>query len=262
MASLKNTIIDDTGGILLPSGTTAQRPSPAVDGDMRFNTDLGYVEYYYKGFWVDCRSNQGGITHDGLVSYINPGVTACYPGSGTTLTDLSGNANNWTLSASGVTYSANDGGKFTLTTSGTITNAVTLNYSTSNSTVMVASRYSGATKARVLTAVSNNWLLGHHGALNGRYYAEGWVEQGGNASTEWAVHTGVGDYTNDIWTYFKNGSLVARNSSGTNGPNGLRVSGNGENSDCEVSIILVYNRLLSEKEVVANTVAIRLRNKI
>ena len=261
MASLKNTIIDDTGGILLPVGTTAQRPNPAVDGDMRFNTDLGYVEYYYKGFWIDCRSNTGGITHNGLVSYINPGVTACYPGSGTTLTDLSGNANNWTLSASGVTYSANDGGKFTLTTTGTITNAVTLNYSTSNHTVMVASRYSGATKGRILRGISNNWLLGHWSTGNRRHFAEGWVEQSGDGGTDWAVHTAVGDYTNDIWFYYKNGSLVARNSSGSQGPNGLVVNGS-EVSDCEVSVILVYNRLLSEKEVFDNTVAIRLRNRI
>jgi hypothetical protein len=126
---------------------------------------------------------------------------------------------------------------------------------------MVASRYSGATKGRILTGITNNWLLGHHSGSNGRYFAEGWVSQTGNGTTEWAVHTGVGDYTNDIWTYYKNGSLVDRNSSGSQGPNGLRV-GAQEASDAEVSIILVYNRVLSEKEVFDNTVAIRLRNRI
>jgi len=45
MASLKNTIINDTGNITLPNGTAAQRPSPA-NGMMRFNTDNGTAEIY------------------------------------------------------------------------------------------------------------------------------------------------------------------------------------------------------------------------
>ena len=46
MATLKNTIIDDTGYIQLPVGTTAQRPISPVAGMIRFNTSLGYVEIY------------------------------------------------------------------------------------------------------------------------------------------------------------------------------------------------------------------------
>lgn len=45
MASLKNTIINDTGYIQLPSGTTAQRPT-ASNGMMRYNTTLNVVEMY------------------------------------------------------------------------------------------------------------------------------------------------------------------------------------------------------------------------
>ena len=43
MATLKNTIIDDTGYIQLPVGTTAQRPVSPVAGMVRFNTTLGYL---------------------------------------------------------------------------------------------------------------------------------------------------------------------------------------------------------------------------
>ena len=49
MATLKNTVINSTNQTTLPKGTTAQRPSNPGDGAMRFNTDLGYVEYYFKG---------------------------------------------------------------------------------------------------------------------------------------------------------------------------------------------------------------------
>jgi hypothetical protein len=46
MATLKNTTIDDTGFIQLPAGTTAQRPGTPANGMVRWNTTLGYDEYY------------------------------------------------------------------------------------------------------------------------------------------------------------------------------------------------------------------------
>jgi len=46
MADLKNTSISDTGFLQLPSGTTAQRPASAVQGQMRYNTTLNLVEIY------------------------------------------------------------------------------------------------------------------------------------------------------------------------------------------------------------------------
>ena len=33
-------------GSSIPKGTTAQRPSSSRSGDMRFNTDLGKMEYF------------------------------------------------------------------------------------------------------------------------------------------------------------------------------------------------------------------------
>jgi len=46
MAQLKNTTINDTGFLQLSSGTTAQRPAGAQQGQMRYNTTLGHVEWY------------------------------------------------------------------------------------------------------------------------------------------------------------------------------------------------------------------------
>jgi hypothetical protein len=39
-----------TGGLFLPVGTTAQRPTPAT-GQMRFNTTTGSVEVYNGTSW-------------------------------------------------------------------------------------------------------------------------------------------------------------------------------------------------------------------
>jgi hypothetical protein len=44
---------DTTGAVPLPSGTTAQRPGAASNGEMRFNTDNNNVEYYDGASWFD-----------------------------------------------------------------------------------------------------------------------------------------------------------------------------------------------------------------
>ena len=51
MATLKNTLIDDTGYLQLPSGTTAQRPLSPSAGYTRWNTTEGYMEIYDGTDW-------------------------------------------------------------------------------------------------------------------------------------------------------------------------------------------------------------------
>ena len=46
MAQLKSTQINDTGFLQLPAGTSAQRPASPANGQMRYNTTLGRVEWY------------------------------------------------------------------------------------------------------------------------------------------------------------------------------------------------------------------------
>lgn len=52
----------------------------------------------------------GGVVTSGLVLHVDFGNAACYPGSGTAFTDLSGNGNNGTLT-NGPTFSAANGGQ-------------------------------------------------------------------------------------------------------------------------------------------------------
>jgi len=52
MANLKNTTINDTGFLGLPSGTTAQRPSSPNSGDMRYNTESNFIEWYDGSVWI------------------------------------------------------------------------------------------------------------------------------------------------------------------------------------------------------------------
>lgn len=40
----------------LPTGTTAERPASPVAGMLRYNTSLGYVEYYNGSAWVEFKT--------------------------------------------------------------------------------------------------------------------------------------------------------------------------------------------------------------
>jgi len=55
MANLKNTVINDTGFLEIPSGTTSQRPSSPATGMFRFNTDIEGTEIYNGTEWVDLK---------------------------------------------------------------------------------------------------------------------------------------------------------------------------------------------------------------
>ena len=104
MATLKNTIIDTTGALQLPVGTTAQRPTAAA-GHMRYNSTFKTVETYTGTRW----EYMPDIVRDGLVLNLDAGEPSSYPGTGTAWTDLSGNGNTGTLT-NGPTYSSANGG--------------------------------------------------------------------------------------------------------------------------------------------------------
>lgn len=105
MATLKNTTIDDTGFITIPSGTITQRPSPAANGMIRYNTDLSVTEYFASNNWLDITTGKPPIVTSGLVLHLDAGDGLSYPGSGNTWFDISGNGNAGTLT-NGPTYSS------------------------------------------------------------------------------------------------------------------------------------------------------------
>jgi hypothetical protein len=121
-------------------------------------------------------------------------------------------------------------------------------------TVFYVARQMGGANGRVLSAVTNNWLLGYwRGAKNQAFY-QGWVSPQGTPATDDAPHQftalirGQGQ-NSEIWA---NGKLVASNQNGMEGPHQLAVnmsiqSGaySAEPSNCQVAEILVYQEALS-----------------
>ena len=262
MATLKNTVVDDTGSVYLPRGTTAQRPSNPGNGAMRYNTTLGYVEYYFLGFWINAENNKGGVPMEGLELLIDVGNPDSWNGS--TLTDLSTRGTSISFTGTVSEQTSSTGSKYlTGGTSSRINIPLNVSSVTSNNyTVMTTAGYNGGTRERITSTNSNNWLLGHWAGGDARYFADGWISQnsssgGGAANNQWATHTGTGQTQGlvniDDWQYWKNGGLIQGQDyqGGSNGPTSLCIGAynGGETSDWKWQFLAVWNRVLGEDEI-------------
>jgi hypothetical protein len=92
-------VYDEFAGVLF---------GPGQGTFMRQNTDKSVIVYNEIDEVSDFYGRDN-IVRDGLVLDLDAGISASYPGSGTTWTDLSGNGNTGTLT-NGPTYSSANGG--------------------------------------------------------------------------------------------------------------------------------------------------------
>lgn len=102
MATLKNTTINDTGFLTLPTGNVAQRPSSPTAGMMRYNSLNSIVELYNGTSWQNAPTS---IVTTNLLLYLDATNYNSYSGTGTVWRDLSGNNNNFNIVASAFTSS-------------------------------------------------------------------------------------------------------------------------------------------------------------
>ncbi len=205
------------------------------------------------------------VVENGLVLALDAGNPKSYPGSGTTWTDLSGNGNDGTL-INGVGYSNNNNGVLVTDGINQYIDIISPNLSTSDNTVICATRYVDlTTPGRIVSARSNNWLLGHHSGNSSSYYANSWVYNPSNSGIGdiWRIYVGTGDYTNDVWGVYVNGQFITSNANGINGPNGFSLGrygpGNAQYSKAEISFLYCYNRVLTPQEIQQNFIATKSR---
>ena len=188
------------------------------------------------------------VPTSGLVLLWDAADKNSYPGSGTTIYDVSGNGNHGTL-YNGVGYNTANSGVLTFDGSNDYVSCGTPNLASSNYTVVGAARYSGSTRGRMINATNNNWLLGHWGTTTQNYFAEGWVSSvaAGPSDTEWRIYAGIGRGT---YSLYVNNVLNVSNTNGSQGPNGITVGTAGsEYSTGQFSFVYVYNRVLSATEI-------------
>jgi hypothetical protein len=202
-----------------------------------------------------------GIVTTNLIACFDPGNPRTYTGSGTTIRDASGNGYTGTLT-NGPTYSSVNGGVFVLDGVNDFID-IPINLASTNYTVIGAARYTGGSNQRIISAKNNNWLLGHWGNSTQNYYAEGWVSGvgAGGSDTNWRIYAGTGNVAGDSYSMYVNGVLTAGpNGNGAAGPNGFALgsyAGSSEFSAAQMGILLVYNTVLTEAQIVQNFNAYR-----
>ena len=210
--------------------------------------------------------NETTVIRDGLVMYLDAGVSNSYPGSGSTWFDLTGNGNHGTL-VNGAGYSTQFGGVITFDGTNDYVDVSTPNMTSTNYTVFGVARYvtidssiypAGYEAGRLISAKNNNWLLGHWGGYAGNYYAEGWVTGvgAGASDTNWKFLAGTGNISSDTYEIYVNGNSTASSNAGSQGPNGFRLGsyvGSTEFANGQIGAVLVYNRVLSRMEILQLT---------
>ena len=206
-----------------------------------------------------------GPVTNGLVLYLDAGNLDSYPGTGTTIYDLSGNGNNGTL-YNGVGFNQTNGGVLTFDGVDDYVDVPSPNLASTNYTVMGAGRYVSIPyigppygAGRLISANSTNWLLGLWGGSTENYYAEGWVSSvaAGTSNTSWRIWTGTGNISGDSYSVYVNNSLTAGpNTGGSAGPNGFSIGryapGGDEYSNSNLGFLLAYNRVLTVDEMTQN----------
>ena len=120
-------------------------------------------------------------------------------------------------------------------------------------TVIYVARQTGGSNKRVLSAMTNNWLLGYWSGAKNQAYYEGWISTEGKPATDDLPHIFSGivrgpGRESEIWV---DGSILATNKYGITGPNGLAINTGlyqVEASDCQVAEIIVFHRAISDTE--------------
>ena len=183
-----------------------------------------------------------------------PSITELLTKAPSKLHNISGNINDFSI-VGYPTFSSTSGGVMQFTNAGGSHAFNTLNLSSGAYTIIGAARYSGASRKRIISARSNNWLLGHWNTSTENHYAEGWVtaSQTGTNDTNWRILACSGNSTTDSWQMYVNGVQTATNNGGSQGPNGIQINGTDvgptEMSDSEFGFVLAYNRVLTPDEI-------------
>ena len=215
------------------------------------------VQQNYQATQYRFETPAGPVTN-GLLLYWDAGNLDSYPGTGTTIYDLSGNGNNGTL-YNGVGFNQANGGVLTFDGVDDYVRSYNPNLSTTTSTVMGAARYSGATRGRMINSTDVNWLMGHWSNSTENYYAAGWVSSvgTGTSDTNWRIYAALGNQPSDAWSLYVNNTVTATSTGGVSGPDGISIgaqtySSFQEFSTGNFSFVLVYNRVLTAAEMTQN----------
>jgi hypothetical protein len=208
------------------------------------------------------------IVQNGLVAVFDAGSTRSYPGTGTVWYNLIGTVNG-TLSASSIGT----------TTTGTMTfdgvddsiDIPLASLASTDYTVIGVTQRTTNQAGRLISAKNNNWLLGQWSSYMRQYYSLGWVTGVGaspvtNTTDDLETHIwcGTGDISGNAYRFRDdNVEYTTNTTSGTAGPSGFSLGryapSNNEYAVGTITVLLVYNRVLTDAEINQNFNAQRTR---
>lgn len=201
------------------------------------------------------------IVTDGLIVYLDATKSSSYPGSGTVWYDLSGNGNDATL-YSGVAYSASNGGALVFDkvndyAQGNLNPNITVNSVFSTITWINASSVASGQHLTNIKGISQFYVLS--GKLG--TYAYGNVSGGTVYSNGWYMASMLRKVTGNSSLYLNDkevavGSLPSATLS-TAYVIGNYVGGGSYYFGGKIAVSMIYNRALSQSEIIQNFNALR-----
>jgi hypothetical protein len=127
-------------------------------------------------------------------------------------------------------------------------------------TILSLTRYSGTTKGRILQSSSGNWFHGHYDGKRGVCFYEGWKteEITKGIDTDWLCCIGKneGTISNNILIDGVSSGIYIGGSGGGSYKLSINIGYN-EKSDWSLSYVVIWNRYLSDNEMIYNNLLIR-----
>lgn len=255
--------VNNQQSLRIPSGPISDRWYNPTVGSLRYNTDISGFELYggderWSGDVVDPDSDDTEVAFltvtGGLVGWYD---VDSFIDNQNVWTDKSGN-NNDTILSKGNPYIAEVSGFG----ASRITRAVTfggpydgLTWPTSivpsTFTFIHVARYSGGYTGRIFDGTSPNWLSGFHNGNTAVSYHNGWITASSpdRRGFNWILSVDKNS------TYRANkGAVIASGGGGTSKQIAVNMgnyNGSSQPSDCQIVEMLVYDRSLSDDEVLS-----------
>jgi hypothetical protein len=179
--------------------------------------------------------------------------------SGTTLTDLTGNGRNATMSGvTSATASGNGAAASIAYLSGTASSTIVFPTGSipTNFTICSITRYTTSSQARLLQGQNINWVHGHNAANKGCYYGSSVFVTGALASTTWVNCCGKNSSTASTNILF-DGASLGLNSGGIGGDTlVINSSSITYGSPFALAYLLIWNSVLTDAQMLTVSTAL------
>ncbi|GAA4324444.1 hypothetical protein GCM10023184_11820 [Flaviaesturariibacter amylovorans] len=256
------TVCPGASSVLVASGATAYSWSPAplpvdaASGNARLAVGLRRLSSTYTGAVIRLRRSSDGAESDFGTSGADldaAAISAWLAGANgfcVRLYDQSGSGNDVVQSNVAnqpqlvLTGTSNNRPALVFNTSQYMRN--TTNFTPPYTTTFMA-RQTGGARGRVLSSVSNNWLLGWWSSYRSMAHFDAWLHLGYQPGDN-SRYVYSGNSNGTVAEFYENGTMLNANNGGLSGPNGIQLNGSGwygEYADCEFYDVVVYNAVLA-----------------